>query len=144
MTRAELLAFLRRSRLAVEATVSPAGAPQAAVVGVAFTEQLEIVFDTLVTSRKGHNLRHRGRIALVVGWDEEQTAQIEGDVDEPSGDALARCKAAYFRAFPDGLEREKWPNIVYFRVRPTWLRYSDYRAGERIVELDAAALSALV
>ncbi|WP_082077265.1 pyridoxamine 5'-phosphate oxidase family protein [Bradyrhizobium sp. LTSPM299] len=56
MTRAEFLAFLRKHRLAVVSTVHD-GAPQAAVVGIAVTDELEIIFDTLTTSRKFTNLR---------------------------------------------------------------------------------------
>jgi hypothetical protein len=135
MQRTELAAFLKRHRYAVQSSVSESGAPQAAVIGVAITEELELVFDTLGTSRKAVNLRRDGRIALVVGWDEEQTVQLEGIADEPSGAELTRCKAAYFAAFVDGLEREQWPDITYFRVKPTWARYSDFRAGGGVVEL---------
>jgi general stress protein 26 len=78
MTRAELLKFLRQHRLGVLSTVSAAGEPEAAVVGVAFTDELEIVFDTLETTRKAVNLRRSLKIAFVVGWDEEITAQLEG------------------------------------------------------------------
>jgi len=135
-----LLAFLRRHRYAVQASTSADGAPQAAVVGIAVTDQLEIVFDTLSTTRKAHNLRRDPRIALVIGWDEEQTVQLEGTADEPSGDELARLKQAYFAAFPDGPERERWPNITYVRVRPTWARHSDFRPGGTVTELDQRAL----
>jgi PPOX class probable F420-dependent enzyme len=143
MTRAELLAFLRTHRLAVQATVSPAGAPQAAIVGFAVSDDLEIVFDTLSTTRKVENLRREPRVALVVGWDDERTAQIEGPADEPQGAELDRLKRVYFAAWPDGPEREAWPGITYVRVRPTWVRYSDFRQRPpRIVELNAAALRA--
>lgn len=135
MTRAELLSFLRRHRYAVQASTAADGAPQAAVVGIAVSEQLELVFDTLGTSRKAHNLRRDGRIALVVGWDEEQTVQLEGRADEPVGDELARLKAVYFAQFPDGPEREQWPDISYMRVRLTWARYSDFRPGGNVVEV---------
>ena len=136
MNRSELLAFLRRHRLCVEATVSPAGAPQAAVVGYGVSDDLEIVFDTLGTSRKMTNLRRGPRIAIVVGWDEEQTVQIEGVADEPKGAELERLKAVYFRAYPDGPERQSWAGITYVRVRPTWVRYSDFRPGGGVVEID--------
>jgi pyridoxine/pyridoxamine 5'-phosphate oxidase len=75
MTRAELLAFIRRHRYAVQASTHDSGAPQAAVIGIAISDELELVFDTLGTSRKARNLRRDPRIALVVGWDEEQTVQ---------------------------------------------------------------------
>jgi pyridoxine/pyridoxamine 5'-phosphate oxidase len=136
VTRAELLQFIRRHRYAVQASVAADGVPQAAVVGIAVTDELEIVFDTLATTRKAHNLRRAPRIALVVGWDEEQTAQLEGLADEPSGPELARLKRAYFAAFPDGPEREQWPDITYVRVRLSWARYSDFRPGGGVFEID--------
>jgi pyridoxine/pyridoxamine 5'-phosphate oxidase len=141
MQRSELLEYLRRQPWAVEATTSPAGAPQAAVIGVAITDALEIVFDTLGGTRKAANLRRDPRVALVVGWDEAQTAQIEGVADEPTGDDLERCKKAYFARFPDGPTRLSWPGITYVRVRPTWIRYTDFRGGEpRVHVFDEAAL----
>ena len=141
MTREELLLFLGKHRICVQSSVSAGGAPQAAVVGFAVSDRLEIVFDTLVSTRKLQNLRRDPRIALVVGWDEE-TAQIEGVADEPSGPDLERLKTFYFAAYPDGVERLKWEGITYVRVQPTWVRYSDYRAAEpRIVELTAHELT---
>lgn len=139
MTRAELIAFIRRHRYAVEASTAVDGAPQAAVIGIAVTDDLELVFDTLGTTRKAQNLRRDPRIALVVGWDDEQTVQLEGVADEPSSDELVRLKRAYFDAFPDGPEREQWPGITYVRVRPSWARYSDFRAGGGVVEIDLAS-----
>ncbi len=138
LTRAELLAFVRAHRIAVQSTTSPAGPPQAAVVGIAVTDDLEIVFDTLGTTRKVENLRRDPRVALVIGWDQEQTAQIEGIADEPHGKDLERLTEVYFRAYPDGIERQSWKGIAYVRVRPTWARYSDFRGadGARIVEID--------
>ncbi len=46
----------------------------------------------------------------------------------------------YFRAFPDGVDRQAWKDITYVRVRPTWVRYSDFRAGGRVFELNAAEI----
>jgi PPOX class probable F420-dependent enzyme len=135
MTRAELLAFLRRHRLCVVASVSEAGAPQAAVVGFGVSDDLEIVFDTLDASRKVHNLRRDPRVALVIGWDDEQTVQIDGIADEPTGADLERLKGVYFAAYLDGPERQSWKGITYVRVRPTWARYGDFRPGGSIVEL---------
>ena len=136
MTRVELIAFLRRHRLCVQASIGAAGAPQAAVVGFAVTDELELVFDTLATTRKAGNLRRDPRIAIVVGWDDEQTVQLEGIADEPAGAELARLQRAYDAVFPDGVTRRSWPGITYFRVRPTWVRYSDFAAAPpSVVEL---------
>src|SRR5262249_36300704 len=52
MTRQELLAFMRGQRLAVQASTTPDGAPQAAVVGIVVTDAFEVFFDTLESTRK--------------------------------------------------------------------------------------------
>ncbi len=136
MNRSELYDFIRPHKYAVQASVAETGAPQAAVVGIVATPELEIFFDTFASSRKAKNLRRDARVALVIGWDEEQTVQLEGVADEPSGADLARLKDVYFARFPDGRERERMPEIIYFRVRPRWARYSDFRTADaKIVEL---------
>lgn len=135
MNRTDLIAFLRAQKWAVEASVSEAGAPQAAVIGVAVSDELELVFDTVTDTRKARNLRANPQVALVIGWDDGKTAQIQGTADEPTGDDLARLKKVYFAKFPDGIDREAWPDIAYFRVRPTWVRFSDFTTDPPTVEL---------
>jgi hypothetical protein len=143
-TRAELLDFMRKAPYWVEATASADGAPQAAVVGVAVTDAFELFFDTLGSSRKCKNLRRDPRVAFVM-WSGEATVQLEGVGDEPKGDELARLKALYFAAFPDGPSREAWAEITYVRVRARWLRFSDFAAagGPAVMELDEASLTEL-
>jgi len=135
MTRDELLPFLRKHRLGVQSTVSSSGDPQAAVVGIAVTSELEIVFDTVDTSRKCRNLRANPRIAFVIGWDQEITVQLEGIADEPTGKERERVLESYFAAYPDGRDRLAWKGITHFRVRPTWIRYSDFNVPGKIVEV---------
>jgi hypothetical protein len=130
MDRTDLLAFLRAQKWAVQASSGRDGNPQAAVIGVALTDRLEIVFDTLGDTRKATNLRANPLIALVIGWDDGQTVQLEGMADEPTGDELLRLKRAYLEKFPDGVEREGLPGITYFRVFPMWIRYSDFRGAK--------------
>jgi general stress protein 26 len=140
MKRSDFVAFIRGHKLAVQASVSELGAPQAAVVGVVVTDEFEVFFDTLVISRKCQNLRRDPRISFVIGWDAE-TVQLEGVADEPEGEELARLQRRYFDSFPDGLERQVLPDITYFRARCTWVRYSDFREKEaRIKEYAAAEL----
>ncbi|WP_406304338.1 pyridoxamine 5'-phosphate oxidase family protein [Streptomyces sp. NBC_00885] len=134
MNRDELIWFLRRYKLAVQSTVAPDGAPQAAVVGYAVSDDLEIVFDTVETTRKWLNLRADPRIALVIGWDDAITAQIEGVADFPTGAELERIQACYFTAYPDGLDRLSWPGITHVRVRPSWVRYSDFTQDPPLIE----------
>jgi hypothetical protein len=44
------------------------------------------------------------------------------------GVELARVQATYFATWPDGRDRAAWPNITWVRIRPTWIRVSDYAA----------------
>ncbi|MFT3828018.1 MAG: pyridoxamine 5'-phosphate oxidase family protein [Chitinophagaceae bacterium] len=127
--RARILTFLRSHRWAVEATVAADGGPQAALIGFGVTDQLELVFDTLKSTRKALNLDANPRVALVVGgWGDgdPRTLQCEGIADVPQGPELHRVQAAYFTAFPDGPQRKAWPGITYVRVTPTWMRFCDY------------------
>jgi hypothetical protein len=144
MDAARLLRFLRQHRLAVQASVSAASGPQAAVVGYAITDRFEIVFDTLVSTRKAQNLRQNDRIALVIGGlapGDERTVQYEGVADEPGGAELERLTRVYYEAYPDGPSRLSWSGLIYVRVRPRWIRYSDFSANPpEIVEFSAEQL----
>lgn len=127
--RDTLLAFMRQEPYAVEASVSLAGVPQAALVGVVVSDQFEVFFDTLATSRKTANLRRHPVAALVLGpaaAGSARTVQLEGRADEPTGPELERLLELYFSRFPDGRERRRTPGITYWRIRPTWIRYSDF------------------
>jgi general stress protein 26 len=141
----DLLAFMRTHRVAVQASVSETAAPQAAVVGIAITDRFEIVFDTLGSSRKAHNLRTNPSIALVMGGlmpGDERTVQYEGTADEPQGEERDRLTAVYYAVYPDGRDRLSWPGLTYVRVRPRWIRYSDFgQATPQIVEFTAGQLT---
>jgi pyridoxine/pyridoxamine 5'-phosphate oxidase len=129
----EVFDIVRRKRLAVVSTVHDSGAPEAALVGFALTERDEVVFDTLGSSRKAVNIVRRPAAALVIGWENDISIQIEGDARRPRGDDLAYAKAAYFREWPDGRARENWPDIAYIVVKPRWMRYANY-AGAPVIE----------
>jgi general stress protein 26 len=126
MTRADLYNFMTQHRLGVLGTICDAGTPQSALVGIAVTQDLEIVFDTVKHTRKYPNLKAKPACSFVIGWDAEQTVQYEGQAEELASPELERYQEIYFRAWPDGPSRLSWPGIVYFLVRPTWIRYSDF------------------
>jgi hypothetical protein len=70
--------------------------------------------------------------------------QLEGHADEPRGQDLERLLDVYFARFPDGRDRQRWPGITWFRVTPTWLRYSDYAANPPLIlNLSGADLARL-
>lgn len=136
MDEARLVGFLRTARMWTVASVGPDGAPQSAVVGVAVGDDLSLVFDTLQDTRKAANLTRDPRISLVM-WAGEATAQIEGTATVLGGaedeSAAEAARQIYFETFPDGRERAAWDGIRYVRVRPTWIRISDFSGASPTV-----------
>ena len=126
MDNASLYEFLANHRYGVVSSLGNDGAPQSALVGIAVTPALEIIFDTLKLSRKYSNLLEYPACSFVIGWENEQTVQFEGIAEKLWGLELERLQAVYFSVWPDGQMRASWPSIAYFVVRPTWVRYSDY------------------
>ncbi len=125
MGKADLYTFMRQFRLGVLGSICDE-CPQAALVGFAVTPQLEIVFDTVSSSRKYRNLSARPECSFVIGWEGEQTVQYEGRAKQLQLPELERYQKIYLAAWPDGLSHLKWPGLVYFVVRPRWIRFSDY------------------
>lgn len=128
MVESDVYAFVAKYKLGILATIGPDGNPQSALLGIAITLQLEVIFDTVKSSRKYPNLIARPACSFVIGgWGTgEQTVQYEGEATELKSPELARYQKMYFEVWPDGPARMTWPGIVYFVVRPRWIRYSDF------------------
>jgi uncharacterized pyridoxamine 5'-phosphate oxidase family protein len=134
MNLQEVFRFMDSERYGVLTTATNSGQPEAALVGFAVTPDLEVIFDTVRSSRKYPNLKENPRVAFVAGCTTEITVQYEGEAEELEGVTLAKYKPIYFQKFTDGLERESWAGIVYFVVRPRWVRYCDYNPGKQRIE----------
>ena len=146
MDRAAIHSFLAGHRYGVVASLGADGCPQCALVGIALTADMEIVFDTARNSRKYVNLLARPACSMVIGWAGEHTVQLQGFGFEPTFSALPAYQDAYLAAWPDGRGRARDPNIAYLVVRPEWIRYSDYDQSPPIIEemtMSAAADPAL-
>jgi general stress protein 26 len=135
-SKSEVLAYMRQARYAVVATIGADGRPQSALMGVATTDELEVVFDTLSTSRKHANLTRDKRIAITFSGPDEQTLQLEGIALPVSvtGSADYDYRETYYAVWPQGRERTSTPQLAYWRVVPHWARYSDYARGPLVVE----------
>jgi hypothetical protein len=100
------------------------------LLGYAVTPDLELLFDTLRTTRKYRNMMANPRVSFTVGntvgSGDERTVQYEGVAEELTGELLARLQPVYFAAWPGGVERQQWPHITWFVIRPRWIRYSDF------------------
>ncbi|MBS1519362.1 MAG: pyridoxamine 5'-phosphate oxidase family protein [Bacteroidetes bacterium] len=70
--------FISAQRLGVVSTITLDNKPEAALVGIAISKNLEVIFDTIKASRKCRNILRNANVALVIGWDEEITVQYEG------------------------------------------------------------------
>lgn len=126
MTKSDLYTFMTRSKLGVLGTVSRDGSPQSALVGIAITPEMEIVFDTVKTSRKYPNLIAMPACSFLVGWEGEQTIQFEGLAEELTSRDLELYQQIYFKTWPECRAHLSWPDIVYFAAKPIWVRYSDF------------------
>lgn len=136
MTMQFIYSFIKQHKLAVLSTLSNDGKPQAALVGFAVSGDLEIIFDTVKTSRKYQNLLKNSSVALVIGWNNETTVQYEGIAAELIGDDAYYYKEIYFEVYKDGRERDKtWPDIVHFKISPKWIRYSNFNEPAMIEEM---------
>ena len=125
--------FLRRGNKAVISTVSDCNQPEAALINYGVTHDLQLIFETLQTSRKHANLICSPQAALVMGFD-DATCQYEGIADRPEGQLLEALLGDYFASHPDGLGHRDWPGLVYFRIRPQWIRISRYGAKWSVQE----------
>ena len=134
MTRAELFGFISAHRLGVLGYLSAHGAPRSALVGIAVTPELEVVFDTVSSSRKYGALLAKPAASFVIGWAGEVSVQYEGQAFQPTGAELARYQQVYFAAWPEGRDHLIWPGIAYFVVRPQWIRYSDFDRRPPLIE----------
>jgi pyridoxine/pyridoxamine 5'-phosphate oxidase len=103
-------------------------------VGIAVTSELEVIFDTVKTSRKYANLTQRPSCSFVIGWEGEQTVQFEGIAAVILGNELSPYQEQYFSVWPDGKDHLSWPGITYFVVRPSWIRYSDYGVNPPLIQ----------
>jgi len=137
VTRELIYEFINQQKLGVVSTINPENKPEAAVVGIAISENLEIIFDTVKTSRKYQNLMHNANVALVIGWDKETTVQYEGIAEILGDDSGAEgLREIYYEVYPDGRERAKtWPGLAHIKVTPNWIRYSDFNEPPLIEEL---------
>lgn len=134
--RALAAEFLKTQRFAVVATTFN-GEPQAATVAFSCRNDFEIIFGTYYTTRKFRNLKQNPKIAVVVGWDESVTVQLEGTAEELHGELLNECKRIHVEKNPASEAYANMEENRYFKVQPNWIRYTDISAlPEFVVEIE--------
>lgn len=133
----DIWVFVRQHDLMMLATVTAEGKPEASVVEFGETDDFTIIIDTLMSSRKYENLQENPEVAMVIGWDDSITVQLEGRAEELSGRALEQAQQAYFAKNPRAKKWANRPEVAYFTIKPSWLRYSDLNQNPwQVEELD--------
>ncbi|HEV7448980.1 MAG TPA: pyridoxamine 5'-phosphate oxidase family protein [Candidatus Paceibacterota bacterium] len=123
----KLLALFARNKLGVVSTVSAEGKPQSAVVAISETSELCLVFGSFKGNRKNNNIERNPAVSVVVGWsdDDSTTVQMEGKTQFLEGEERERLADAHCKK-EDSYEYHKDPRQQYFKIIPTWIRYSDF------------------
>lgn len=135
-----ILSFLQSHPMATISTIAPGTIqPESALIAFAETENLEIIFETFVDTRKWHNLQRNPNVALVVGWDPNHhiTLQYEGIASPIASNKVDHYRNIFLTKDTPCTEAFLHdPRVRLFKIRPTWLRYSDYTNDQpKIIEL---------
>ncbi len=117
--------FIKKHSLCALTTVNAKGNPEAAVIEFSEREPFELIFDTFVMYRKYGNIQKNQNVAVVIGWDENITVQYEGIAVELNGKELKECQKIHIAKLPDSAKFMGMAGVVYFKVIPKWIRYSD-------------------
>ncbi len=128
----------KKPRLTVISTVNQKGKPESALMTYAVLEgeAPTIVLSTRLNTRKWTNLKTNNHISLVFGGGfSDAEVQFEGDAelfDNPTSYKI--LEDVYFEQNPETLQFRGLPELVFLKVKPTWIRYTDYGANPPVVE----------
>jgi hypothetical protein len=115
--------FLRQHRYAVISSLAANNTPESALIGIAVSANLEIIFDTLKSSRK-YPISSPIRIALSSSAGKtNQLSNSRAGAHQPRGPDLAHDQKIYFETWPDG---PAGLGPVSSTSSSAWLRYSDF------------------
>lgn len=120
-----ILNFIKKHNVGVLSTVNAKGNPESAVVEFGENEDFEIIFDCYSSSRKAVNIKKNNNVSFTIGGDEKETVQYEGKAIKLLGNELSKHKRIYYKKIPDAVKWAKEPGIIFFKITPIWIRYSD-------------------
>jgi hypothetical protein len=121
----QILEFAKRHGVCVLSTAIN-NKSESALVDFGITEEFEIVFNTYKSSRKYKNLMRNPNVSIVIGFGELlQTLQYEGIAYELEGSDEGRIMSI-FRDNLGFFRRWKIKDMIYFKVKPNWIRFSDF------------------
>lgn len=126
--------------MATVSTIQPGSSqPESALVAFAQTDNLHLIFETFVDTRKWNNLQANPHVAFVVGWDTTKylTLQYEGLASPVHEDEIEKYTQLFIAKDTPCTETFlRDSRVRLFTVKPTWIRYSDYTGTvPHIIEL---------
>ena len=123
LSLSDFVKFVRAAGMGVVATASPSGKPEAALVGIAISDCGELIFDTPAEARKLTNIERNDRVAVVIGWNDGISVQVEGRARVVNDDERLRYERLYASQFPGSrISRLCFAVAV---VTPDWVRSYD-------------------
>ena len=109
---------MKKHTLAVLATTTEDGKPEAAVIEFSEKDNFELIFDTFSSFRKYKNLKSNKNVAVVIGWDENITIQYEGTAIELHDKELQEYVEIHVNKLPDAKKFIKMKGIKFFKIIP--------------------------
>lgn len=139
--KSTILSFLQMQPMATVSTVAKnSNQPESALIAFVETHDLEIIFETFVGTRKWDNLQSNPSVSLVIGWDTKKhiTVQYEGIATPiPSTETEEYITLFLAKDTPCTETFLRDPRVRLFKIRPDWIRYSDYTNNPpKIIELN--------
>jgi uncharacterized protein YhbP (UPF0306 family) len=130
----EILDFISGQRVCVVAVEMLDGAPHAATVHFAFhKESGTFIVQTNPKYRKAEPLQQneKTRVSVVIGLEEmpegkDKTFQLDGEAQLIESNS--ELVETYFSTFPE--KRGKWAEDIFFKVTPSWWRFTDWGRPE--------------
>lgn len=130
----EAIKFLMSQKVGVFSTIAD-GQPQSSYVYYIADEDLSIYFATVVNSRKHDNLQANSKVAFTVGTIKPPiTVQVEGVAEIVVDENTIKAVTANY--YDVATENSHYPvpitkldvrnGLVVYRIKPTWVRYSDF------------------
>lgn len=131
MTKEQVLNFIKTKKHAVISTSDKNNKPESALIGFGETDRFELLFGTYRTTRKYKNLKENNNVSFVIGWDEDfVTVQYEGEAFELSPLETEKYVPIYHKKVPGAAIYKSHPDQTYWKVTPSWIRYSDLSGEE--------------
>ncbi len=121
----KILRFIKAQKYATLATSNKQGIPEAAMVAVSETANLELIFGCFADARKYKNLLECPKVAVVV-IQGKISLQYEGIAREVTGEDVGRLREIHITKHADSAKYLSHPAEKYFTITPVWVRYMDH------------------